>query len=65
MKTQTKKKFAEWLMDIAKYMLTAILLSSIFKDFENKWLVYISCSVSVFLILYIGINMFDKNSNNS
>ena len=31
---QTKKKIAEWLMDIAKYMLTAVLISSIFKDFE-------------------------------
>ena len=65
MKAQTKKKIAEWLMDIAKYMLTAILISSVFKDFENKWLVYVSCSVSVFLILYIGISLFDKNSNNS
>jgi len=64
MKTQTKEKIAEWLMDIAKYMLTAVLLSSIFKDFENKWLVYISCSVSVLLILYIGVSLFDKNSNN-
>ena len=65
MKVQTKKKIAEWLMDIAKYMFTAILISSVFKDFENKWLVYVSCSISVLLILSIGINLFDKNSNNS
>ena len=64
MKIQTKKKIAEWLMDIAKYMLTAVLISSIFKDFENKWIIYVSCSVSVLLILYIGVNLFDKNSNN-
>jgi low affinity Fe/Cu permease len=64
MQTQTKKKIAEWLMDIAKYMFTAVLISSIFKDFENKWLVYVSCSVSVLLLLYIGVNLFDKNSNN-
>ena len=63
MKNQTKKKIAEWLMDIAKYMLTAVLISSIFKDFENKWIIYASCSVSVLLILYIGVNLFDKNSN--
>ena len=52
-------------MDIAKYMLTAVLISSIFKDFENKWIIYVSCSVSVLLILYIGVNLFDKNSRNS
>ena len=34
MQTQTKKKIAEWLMDIAKYMFTAVLISSIFKDFN-------------------------------
>ena len=64
MKNQTKKKIAEWLMDIAKYMLTAVLIFSIFKDFENKWIIYVSCSVSILFILYVGVSLFDKNSNN-
>jgi len=36
MKKETKKKMGEWLMDVAKYMLTAVLISSIFKDIDNK-----------------------------
>jgi hypothetical protein len=32
-----KKEFGKWLMDIAKYMTTALLLSSTFGDMENPW----------------------------
>ena len=36
MKKDTKKKIGEWLMDVSKYMLTAVLISTIFKDLENN-----------------------------
>ena len=65
MKRETKKKVGEWLMDISKYMLTAVLISSIFKDFENKWVIYIVGTVAVSISLYIGVDMFDKNSKNN
>jgi len=64
MKQETKKKIGEWLMDIAKYMLTAVLLSSFFKDIENKWVVYIVCSIAVILAFSLGVVMFDKNNKN-
>ena len=31
-----KKEFGKWLMDIAKYMVTALLLSSVFGDISKK-----------------------------
>ncbi|MDR0603552.1 MAG: hypothetical protein LBG80_04525 [Bacteroidales bacterium] len=34
-----KKEFGKWLMDIAKYMITALLLSSAFGDMENPWVI--------------------------
>ena len=34
-----KKEFGKWLMDIAKYMTTALLLSSAFGDMGNGWVV--------------------------
>ena len=34
-----RKEFGKWLMDIAKYMTTALLLSSAFGDMENVWIV--------------------------
>ena len=64
MKKDTKKKIGEWLMDVSKYMLTAVLISSIFKDFENKWAIYAVCTIGVIVSFYIGANMFDKNSKN-
>jgi len=64
MKKETKKKIGEWLMDVSKYMLTAVLISTIFKDLENKWVIYVIGFVAVMISLYIGIDMFDKNSKN-
>lgn len=38
-----KKEFGKWLMDIAKYMVTALLLSSTFGDMKN--LLIVACVV--------------------
>ena len=62
MKQESKKKIGEWLLDVSKYMLTAVLISTIFKDLENKWLIFIGCSIAVVISFYIGIDFFDKNS---
>jgi len=62
MKRETKKKTGEWLMDVSKYMITAVLISSFFKDLENKLTVYIVSSVCFALLLTAGMVMFDKNS---
>ena len=58
----TKKKsgkgwetLANWLVDVSKYLMTGILLSSVFKDIENKILLYsISLGFSA-VILITGI----------
>ncbi len=34
-----KKELGKWLMDIAKYMTTALLLSSAFGDMDNPWII--------------------------
>ena len=50
-----KKEFGKWLMDVAKYMLTVILLSGILGDFGNTWLRV----VTVFLIIIsLAIGLF-------
>ncbi len=33
-----KKELGKWLMDIAKYIVTALLLSSVFGDMQNPWI---------------------------
>jgi hypothetical protein len=38
---QQKKEFGKWLMDIAKYMVTALLLSTIFADMAEPIILWI------------------------
>lgn len=41
-KKKRKDKFANWLLDIAKYITTAVIISSIFEGIENKWYLLIT-----------------------
>ena len=36
-----KEEFGKWLMDIAKYMATALLLSSAFGEMDKWWIVLV------------------------
>ena len=38
-KEKMKEELGKWLMDIAKYMATALLLSSAFGDMGNPWII--------------------------
>ncbi|MDO5665859.1 MAG: hypothetical protein Q4G63_11475 [Bacteroidia bacterium] len=49
-----KKEFGKWLMDIAKYMTTAILLSTVFSEIQNIF-VYLSVILAVVITLVLGL----------
>lgn len=49
-----KKEFGKWLMDIAKYMTTALLLSSVFSKMDNFW-IYLVIMFSAALTLFLGL----------
>lgn len=49
-----KKEFGKWLLDIAKYITTAVVLSSVFGEI-NSISMYIVGSCSVILILICGL----------
>lgn len=42
-------------MDIAKYITTAVILTSIFGEVENKWIIYIGGLLSVIITLSAGL----------
>ena len=46
-----KKELGKWLMDIAKYITTAVILSSVFGGTADKWIIYIGGSFAVILTL--------------
>ena len=50
-----RKELGKWLLDIAKYLVTAVLLASVFSDIEEKWAVYIVVSIAIIFTLGFGI----------
>lgn len=50
-----KKELGKWLMDIAKYITTAVVLTSIFGDVEERWVIYIGGSLAVIITLFAGL----------
>jgi hypothetical protein len=50
-----KKVFASWLMDIAKYIVTALILSSALTDKVSGGLYYTACFGLVAVIVLVGV----------
>ena len=50
-----RKEFGKWLMDIAKYITTAVILTSIFGEIDQKWIIYVGGIISILLTLRIGL----------
>ena len=47
----------KWLMDIAKYITTAVILTSIFGDVDQKWIIYSVGTVSILVTLMAGLRL--------
>ena len=47
-----KTEFGKWLMDIAKYMVTALLLSTIFADMQEPVVLYIVVLITPIILGY-------------
>ncbi|MBR5541760.1 MAG: hypothetical protein IKU64_05320 [Bacteroides sp.] len=50
-----RKEFGKWLMDIAKYITTAVILTSIFGEIDQKWIIYVGGIISILLTLGVGL----------
>jgi hypothetical protein len=50
-----RKEFGKWLMDIAKYITTAVILTSIFGEIDQKWVIYVGGIISILLTLGVGL----------
>lgn len=49
-----KTEFGKWLMDIAKYMVTALLLATIFSDMDSPIVIYTVVLLSA-IVLCLGL----------
>jgi len=55
-----KKVFSSWLMDIAKYIVTALILSTALSDKEYSLYYYLGCLVVVALIVFVGLSLLNE-----
>lgn len=55
-----KEEFGKWLMDIAKYVATAVLLTTIFGGMEQKWLICFIASIVILTTLGLGLWLVRK-----
>lgn len=58
-----RKELGKWLMDIAKYLATAVLLTSVFNDIENAWVIYLSVTISIVITLVGGLWLLRDNKD--
>lgn len=50
-----KKELGKWLMDIAKYIASAVILTSLFEDIGERWIIYVGGSIAVIITLSWGL----------
>ena len=50
-----RKELGKWLMDIAKYIATAVILTSIFGDIEERWIIYLGGALAIIATLGWGL----------
>ena len=55
-----KKELGKWLLDIAKYMTTVILLSTILSSVSNIW-IFIGVAIIALIILIFGLILVKDN----
>lgn len=53
-----KREFGKWLLDIAKYMVTALMLSTVFAEMNEPIILY---SVFVLTPIVLGLGLFWVN----
>lgn len=65
-----KKEFGKWLLDVSKYITTAVVLSNIFGEVEDKMYIFIGGGVAIAMTLIWGLYLvkeptITKNKKNN
>jgi hypothetical protein len=56
-----RKELGKWLLDVAKYVATAVLISSFLGGLNPKWMMYVCGSAVVISLLVVGFWLLNKN----
>ena len=60
---QRKEKLSEYLLDVSKYILTGVVITSLFNDVTNKIIIYIIGLAAVFSTLWLGLILTNKRKD--
>ena len=52
---EMRKEIGKWFMDVAKYVATAVLISSFLGGFEQQWVMYIIGLATIIITFAIGL----------
>ena len=55
-----KENLDKYLIDISKYVVTGVLIASLFKDIDDKTLIYILSSIVALIALIVGLVLTNK-----
>ena len=55
------KELGKWLMDVAKYVATAFLISSFLGNINAKWAMYLIGSVTVIILVSSGLWLINND----
>ena len=59
-----KDKLADFLIDIAKYVFTGVVITSLFNDVTDKTTLYVAGIFIVLISLAVGLILTDKKKGN-
>ena len=59
-----KENLGRYLIDISKYVVTGILITSIFKDLDDKFFIYVWSIVVAIIALAVGLVLTNKKKGN-
>ncbi len=60
---QRKEKFADFLIDVAKYVLTGVVITSLFNDVTDKTTIYLVGLGVVCATLLLGLSLTSKRKD--
>ena len=60
---QRKEKFADFLIDVAKYVFTGVIITSLFNDVTDKTILYLVGMFIVIVSLLLGLRLTNKRKD--
>ena len=60
---QRQEKFADFMIDVAKYVLTGVIITSLFNDLQDRVMLYAVGLFIVVIALWIGLMLTNKRKD--